>query len=133
MSADGTAPVGPPALPARLANMLARAQAAAEAATGPERRPAWRLMRDLLGAALAVGYPAQQLADCLGVTAGSIRNRARGDGWLAAAKIQDLAEVDTDTIERWRTDGLLPYERTEAAGERLYAAVDVIRALDTIS
>lgn len=93
--------VGPTALHPRLADLLCRLQAAERGATGSDRRPTFRLMRDVLGAALALGVPARVLADCLGTTPGSVRNRAgRLDALVPAALVTELTGLTPSRLDR---------------------------------
>jgi hypothetical protein len=69
-------PSDPLTLPDRLAAALQAAHTAETAATGAARRPAMRLTRGVIGGIVEAGYSTRAIADCLGVTSGSVRSRA---------------------------------------------------------
>jgi hypothetical protein len=107
---------------------LRRAHEAELTAVGERRRPAFRLTRSLLGGARAAGYPAGLLASCLGVSVGSVRTRG-SDGWIPAAAFAELAGLAIGDIHDWVRRGQLTETRAGAAGEDLYLASDLVRAL----
>lgn len=83
--------LGPQTLPPRLATVLRRVQLAERAAVGEQRRPTFKLMRDLLGASIRLGLSTQALANHLGTRRDSVRNRAsRDDGTLSEELIVEL-------------------------------------------
>jgi hypothetical protein len=112
-----------------VANLLQRALAAERIASGPQRRPAYRVTRELLGGALEVGYSPLDLSVCLGISAASIRTRISTGGWLATSTLAELADIGAEQIQHWRSEGLLPNERSAPSGESYFAAADVIWAL----
>ena len=120
-------------LPEGLAVLLRWAHTEERAASGARRRPAQRFTREILGGASAAGYPAWLLGECLGVTAGTIRNRAQQGGWLAATKVQQGVGVDRTIIQHWRDNGLLHDERIAANNELFYPAAEIIRALGDLA
>ena len=128
-------PAGPPrerdteALPPPLAAALRRAHHAEATSHGPHRRPALRRTRELIGATLAIGYSLAAVADCLGITPGSVRDRQASGGSLSDAAIADLTGLDRDDIERWRREGLLPASAAGLDGEPCYPTIDVVRVL----
>lgn len=84
----------------------------------------FRLMRDVLGAALADGVPLRLLAECLETTPGSVRNRAqRQEVFLSSAQILELTGLTAAQLGRASGDGLL-----EVSSNR-YRASAVVRAL----
>ena len=108
--------------------LLLRVQAAERAAVGVHRRPTFRLMRELLGASVRLGVPAQQLAECLGTSRESVRNRATGlDGRMSAELIRQLIDLTPAEL-----DDLSGGELTRHAGPSdppAYLTLDVVRAL----
>jgi hypothetical protein len=109
--------------------MLRRAQAAESAARGSQRRAAFRLTRQLIGGAIDAGYPADAIAECLGVTVGSLRNRTERNGLLSVAEIELLTNLSLATLLRWRIGGVLTVERIDTAGQPSYRAAEIIQAL----
>ncbi|HLH99861.1 MAG TPA: hypothetical protein VKV06_03680 [Acidimicrobiales bacterium] len=80
-----------------------------------------------MGGAVDAGYPAQLLADCLGVTVGTVRGRATPDAWLA---LEDLVPfVPATTLAQWRAAASLGPPELGPTGEEHYPAVAVVRAL----
>ncbi len=108
--------------------LLIRVQVAERAAVGTHRRPTFRLMRELLGASVRLGVPAQLLAECLGTNRAAVRNRASGrDGPMSAELIRQLTDLTPDEL-----DQLSGGELTRHAGQRdppMYVTLDVVRAL----
>ncbi len=119
----------PQQLPARVASVLLRARASERVATGTNRRRAWQLTRELIQATLSAGYPATLIADALGVTSGTIRNRAGGSGFLDAGELLELADLSSAILDHWQINGLLPRTRIDGFDRRMYAAEDIILGL----
>jgi hypothetical protein len=119
----------PHQLPARVASVLLRARSSERAATGTNRRRAWQLTRELIQATLSAGYPATLIAEAMGVTSGSIRNRAGGSGFLDAAELLELTDLSFAVLDQWRLDGLLPNTEADAFDKPMYAAEDIILGL----
>jgi hypothetical protein len=69
------------------------------------------------------------VADALGVTSGSVRNRAGASGYLDDAELRGLADLSPDILDQWQRDGLLPRTRTDGFDRPMYAAEDVILGL----
>jgi hypothetical protein len=119
--------LGQTTLHPRLADLLQRLQVAERAAVGERRRPTFRLMRDVLGSALALGVPVRLLSDCLGTTPGSVRNRAcRLDAVVAPALMTELTGLTPARLDRL-SGGLLsaaPAQRPVG-----YPTSTVVRAL----
>ncbi len=113
----------------RVATALRRAHLAEANAAGEARREAWRTTRELLGAAIAAGYSARILAECLGVSSESIRTRAERDGWLSVTAVQELTDLDAGALRSWRSAGKLSQELRSPQGVVFYPALDVVRAL----
>lgn len=108
--------------------VLRRVQEAERSAVGAQRRPTFRLMREILGAAIRLGVPAQLLADCLGTSRQSVRNRASGlDGTLSAELIQRLTDLSPAQLDRLSGGELTRH--TQRADQRAHATTDVVRAL----
>jgi len=115
MSRRAVHDVGPAVLHPRLADLLRRLQHAERTATGEQRRPTFRLMRDVLGAAIAAGVPVRLLADCLGTTPGSVRNRAgRHDAVVSPTLVAELTGLTPARLDRL-SGGRLAQARSEAA------------------
>ncbi|HEX3680377.1 MAG TPA: hypothetical protein VHU90_11700 [Galbitalea sp.] len=116
-------------LPGAVADALRRARTLENLATGANRRRAWQVTRELIQATLSAGYPATFIANALGVTSGSIRNRAGGSGFLDAIELLELADLSTATLDQWEIDGLLPHTKFDGIDRRMYAAEDIILGL----
>jgi hypothetical protein len=116
-------------VPMSLAATLVRAHAAELVAVGPARRAAWRTMRGLLGGAMAAGYSAHSIAQCLSVSSESVRIRAERDAWLSESAILAVSDLDRLTLHRWRTTGLLTEQRQAHDGLLSYPAAELVRAL----
>ena len=86
-------------------------------------------MRELLGGVIAAGHPAHLVAECLGVSADSIRTRIARDGWLSGPVIVDQLGIDEATLLSWHSDGLLPSERREPDATVSYSAVELVRCV----
>jgi hypothetical protein len=109
-----------------LSEFLRRLQRAEASASGPARRSALRHTRDAIGAALATGVPGRELADCLGVSVGAIRNRAaRHDSTITADEITELTGSSVAALTALTQQPLTP-AGTEDAG---YRVAEVVRAL----
>lgn len=112
----------------RLQDLLLRVQAAERTAVGAHRRPTFRLMRELLGASMRLGVPTQLLAECLGSSRDSVRNRASGrDGTISAELIKELTGLTPAQLDHL-SGGELTRHAQQADG-RGYATPDVVRAL----
>lgn len=121
--------VGLPLNP-RLAALLIRVQSAERTAVGPQRRPTFRLMRELLTACVRVGVPAQLLADCLGTSLGSVRSRASSpEGLMSAAQIRQLTDLTPRHLDRLSNGALTACGGRRAHAEGVYRTIDVVRAL----
>ena len=116
-------------LPEAVADALRRARTLENLATGADRRRAWQVTRELIQATLSAGYPATLVASALGVTSGSIRNRAGGSGFLDATELLELADLSTTTLDQWELDGRLPHTKFDGIDRRMYAAQDIILGL----
>jgi hypothetical protein len=116
----------------RLAEVLRRIQAAEKTATGAQRRPTFRLMREVLSAAIELGVPAKQLAECLGSNTNSLRNRAHGpDGTMSPELIRRLTDLTPDELDR-ASDGALNRDRAIGT-DGAFRTADVVRALLSIA
>jgi hypothetical protein len=112
----------------RLEGLLQRVQDAERAAVGEHRRPTFKLMRELLGASVGLGVPGQLLAECLGTSRGSVRNRAvSSDGTLTAELIQKLTELTPRQLDRLSKGELT--RDGDKVDRAAYPTVDVVRAL----
>ena len=116
-------------LPAPIIGILLRARTSENSAIGPARRRAWQLTRGLIHATLSAGYSAAVIATELGVTSGSVRNRAGVTGYLDATELLELADLGQDTLDQWRLDGLLPRTTVDEFDRPMYAAEDIILGL----
>lgn len=105
------------------------AHAGEMAAAGPQRVPAFRTMRALLGGSCAAGYSYAQLAQCLGVRVETLRARAITDDWIRDQTFAELAAVHPATVRRWQRQGRLSEVQTDDTGARYYLASELIRAL----
>lgn len=112
--------------------LLHRVQAAEDTAVGAHRRPTLRLMREVLGASVRLGISIDLLAECLGRTRSSVRNRASGsDGTLTAELIKELTDLTPSQLNRL-SKGELTRNADQAnhpTGQPTYLTIDVIRAL----
>jgi hypothetical protein len=138
---EGSTPdlAAPAALPAvlgrslhpRLGEVLRRVQLAERTAVGQYRRPTFRLMRQVLGASVRLGVPIQQLAECLGSSRESVRNRAQIDGdFLTPDLIEQLTDLTPAELDRCSGGELTKLASpTVKEGRDTYRTTDVIRAL----
>lgn len=112
----------------RLAELLRKLHHAEIMASGPHRRPAFRITREVIGAALALSVPAHQVADCLGITVGTLRNRtARTDSLIHAKTIEQLTGLSPADINRESQAELRPAQ--EDNGITGYRVAHLVRAL----
>jgi hypothetical protein len=116
-------------VPDRVCLMLRRARRAELVARGSNRRIAYRLTRELIGGAVAVGYTTAALADCLRMSAPSVKSRTSPGGWLSSETVQRVAGVDADTIAAWRAAALLVDHRSTETGEVFFTAAEVMHAV----
>jgi len=116
-------------IPPALSAALRRAHIIETAASGPSRRAAFRVTRELIGAAVETGYSIPAIARCLAVKTETVRARIANDGWLSADTVALLADVSSATVQRWHDTGLLPRQRLGPDGQACYAAVDLVRVL----
>jgi len=126
---DPLPPRDPRPQPERIIGVLKRAHAAELAAIGPNRIPAFRTTRALLGGACALGYRPAQLAEWLGMRTGTLRNRASADDWICDQIFADLAGRQVATVRRWQRQGRLPNKQVDGVGQCYYLASDLLRAL----
>lgn len=116
----------------RLEAVLHRVQEAERTAVGNQRRPTFRLMRELLGASVQLGVPIAQLADCLGSSRNSVRNRVSGcDDPMSAELIRQLTGLTPAQLDRLSGGELTRAGKpSKAAGQAsAYLTIDVVRAL----
>jgi hypothetical protein len=111
-------------LPEPVGCLLRRAQAADRAARGPDRRPALAFTRAVIGGVRARGYPVATIAGCLGVSEGSVRDRATRGAWLAADRLRSAVGAGSPADRVVRHE-LGPPDPTMAG----YPAADVVRVL----
>ena len=96
--------------------------------TGPERRPAFRLTRIVIAAAIDNGITAHDIATCLDTSADAVRGRiTRSDASLTAAMVRQLTGLSPVQIERRARVQLKP----TPAGH--YLTSDIVRLLLTTS
>jgi hypothetical protein len=69
------------------------------------------------------------LADCLGVSVGSVRTRGGSDGWVSARAFAGLTGLSPEEIHRWAGLGVLGDPRTDELGDEHYLASALVRAL----
>lgn len=95
-----------------------------QTATGSARRPAFRLTRIAIAAALANHIAAHQLAQALDTSVGAVRSRVtRVDAELTPARVRELTGLTpTEIRERAQTD-LTPTPTGN------YLVSDIVRAL----
>ena len=97
------------------------------AATGSDRRAAFRRTRAAIGAAIAVGIPAGALAECLGVTVASIRNRAaHTGGTITAEEVRQFTPLSLTAINKLTSPEL---RKVNEDPEPHYRISDVVNAL----
>jgi hypothetical protein len=111
--------------------MLRNAHQAEQLARGAHRRAAYQLTRDLLGGSQRAGYPVHLLAECLGLSAKSLRARCGSDGWVSADEIAALIGTSSDVVNRRLAGGRISSSVDAADGALQYLASDVIRVAAT--
>lgn len=115
------------ALHPRLEMLLQRLQAAERGATGADRRPTFRLMREILGACVELEVPGGSLAACLDTSRESLRRRASGPhGTISAELIRHLTDLSPDELDDL-SSGELTRDDEPAVDD--YSTVAFIRAL----
>jgi hypothetical protein len=119
-------------LPHRLAVLVLAARDAEQAATGRERRAAFRTMRILLGGLIDAGYNEQVIAECIGVQPGSVRVRAEPAGELDAAMLLKLAAATGLDVQALLNDEMLGRSRLGVDGAQYYRAAAVVRGLASL-
>ncbi|WP_426247537.1 hypothetical protein [Nocardioides sp. LHG3406-4] len=103
-------------------------QAAEQAAVGEQRRPTFRLTRQVLTACVQLGVSITALAHFLGVSSGSVRGRAHDpEGTMPAALVEELTGLAPAQLDQL-SDGQLT-ARGAADQAAVYPTNDVIRAL----
>jgi hypothetical protein len=121
--------IGQQPLHPRLAELLRRIQEAERTAVGDRRRPTFRLMREVLSAAMRVGVPVALLAECLGTRSDSVRDRAQGtDGVMDAELIKRLTDLDPEQLDA-DSLGELTRHRPDDTDLVTFPTIDVVRAL----
>jgi hypothetical protein len=118
-------------MPHSLEDLLRAASRAEKSARESQRRTAFRTMRYLLAGARANGFLYAELAEVLGVTARSIRNRIVDDGPITAVQFAHLASVSVDDLTAWHDAGLLGDATTDPEGHTSYLASRLIHAVLT--
>lgn len=112
----------------RLEAVLRRLQAAERAAVGEDRRPAFKLTREVLGASVRLGVPTPVLAACMGTSRASLRNRAsRVDGVIPAELVRQLTDLTPRQLDRLSRGELT--RGGNLADRPEYPTIDVVRAL----
>ncbi|MEO7015798.1 MAG: hypothetical protein ABI130_01255, partial [Leifsonia sp.] len=109
-----------------LSSLLLEARELEEAAIGADRLRAYRTSRILIGALLEAGFSATAIASCLGITNGSVRNRAEPDGVLLWSTIRSL----TERADARLLVSMMPLTPSHP-GEHAFRAVELVRALDS--
>jgi hypothetical protein len=112
----------------RLDALLLRVQAAEREARGVHRRPTFRLMRELLGACVRLGVPLELLAECLGSSRESVRNRATAlDGTVSAELVLQLTGLTVVQLDLLSGGELTRH--TDQADQLTFRSIDMVRAL----
>jgi hypothetical protein len=112
----------------RLETLLRRVHAAERVAAGAHRRPTFRLMRELLGAAVGLGVPVRLLAECLGTSRGAVSVRASAyDGTIPAELVRQLTDLSPAELDHL-SDGELTC-RGGRVGDEVFSTTDVIAAV----
>lgn len=114
----------------RLCDVLLRVQTAERTAAGPDRRPTFRLMRELLGAALSLGVTARALSDCLGTSPASVVTRARSSEGLtlSAQLVEQLCDLTPAELSSLSAVPLTTVDDTPETGEH-YSTTDFVRTV----
>ena len=120
-----TAP-GRTGLSESLSTLLLEARELEVGATGADRLPAFRTSRILIGALLDAGFSAAAIASCLGITTGSVRDRAERDGVLRWSTIRSL----TALADAGQLTSVVPLASPQR-GEPVFRALELVRALDS--
>lgn len=111
-----------------LAAMLRAAHYEELTARGAARRPAFRLTRDLIGAAIRAGVPTGRIAECFKVSVASVRTRASSaDGETTAATIEQLCGLTPAQLSGLSTVAL--HARSAPCGVPTYRVSDLVRTV----
>lgn len=110
-----------------IAALLIAASDAEARATGAGRRKQFRITRRLLSAMRKNGASITDLAELLGRTAHSIRDRSNEDGAISASDFSSLTRVPVAQIVGWQTSGQLPSPVAEGDGYVGYPAAALLR------
>lgn len=115
-------------LPPVITALLLTAVNAESTATGSNRRRQFRNTRRILNALRANGFFATDIAEVLGRSANSIRDRANEEGAISASDFSSLTGVSVSEIVKWETTDQLPQIVTEDDGYVGYPAGALLRA-----
>jgi hypothetical protein len=129
-TAAGTHPPGDVAAQ-RILQVIQAAHLAETDARGPERRPAFRVTRYVLGGAARLGISPALVGAVLGVRADTVRTRMGVDGLIDAGTFAALAGVTETDIGDWERNGLIHWDRSDHGGVHGYRASELLRALTT--
>lgn len=116
-------------LPQSLCALLHASRAAEKSAVGSNRRSAFRNTRVIIGALQEMGYPTQLIAEELGITSDSARDRADVDGRLWLGDVADLTGLEEPTIRAYIDKYGMRLDPTT----QTLSAIEVLRALVTES
>jgi hypothetical protein len=107
--------------------MLQRAKAAERESTSTQRVDALRTTRQLLTGAYQAGYSSRDLAESLGVSTQSVRNRLDANQWLPLSAVINFIDVDPLFLHRLRA--LAAEVRSGPDGSPVYSSIDIVRAV----
>jgi len=110
------AALGTATLPDDLVRLLLAALTAEQSAHGSQRRVQNRHSRALLGAATQLGYSLRDIADAIGRSWYTLRDRAHGCEPLSAVEFATLVGVPASTVEEWLSSCAHDLDDGEAHG-----------------
>ena len=116
-----------PGVPSAVASLLLRAKTAESESSSGQRVDALRTTRQLLTGAYQAGYSSRDLADCLGVSTQSVRNRLDANSWLPLSAVINFIDVDPLFLHRLRA--MAKEVRVAPDGAAVYSSRDIVRAV----
>lgn len=116
-------------VPDALVRVLEAASAVESAATGSQRRTAFRATRSLLAGARMLGYSTVELAKVMNVKTNTVRSRAAMDGPVSTEYFCELAQIEPAQVAEWEASGKLGSASVDLDGQPIHLASDLLRLL----